>query len=501
MEPNEKVSFWTKTKNTFKKNNYFWTKIASAILAGIIVIILIICLATCNGHNHKYDSAWSSDETNHWHQATCEHDKKKDLAAHTYGDWVIVTEATETTKGSKKRVCSVCDYVDTAEIAVIPHTHSLVHHEAVAAGDEDGNIEYWSCSGCGKYFSDANATVEITDKTSVVISAYSKGLEYTLNLDGTTYSVGIGTCTDTDIVIPSTHEGKNVTNIADNAFEFNTSIKSIVMPNTITTIDWYAFNGCTNLTTIVIPESVKTIDGAVFYGCENLQSIYYKGNLSAWNIIDISDSYNDELNNATKYYYSETLPSDSANYWHYDTNGSIKVWYSEGLQFELSGNTYNVVGIGTCSDTNLIIPSIYNGLKVESINSGAFKNNSNITSVVICEGVVNIYSHAFSDCNNLQSVVIANSVKNIDGYAFQNCYKLSNANLGTGVQNIGQYAFAYTKIETIIIPISVTNIGIDSFSSCFSLKAINYVGTEEKWNQINGANSGYSGTINFGYTS
>lgn len=50
------------------------------------------------------------------------------------------------------------------------HGFDLVHHEAVAAtAEKDGNIEYWECADCGKYFSDATGDNEITDKASVVV--------------------------------------------------------------------------------------------------------------------------------------------------------------------------------------------------------------------------------------------------------------------------------------------------------------------------------------------
>ena len=61
----------------------------------------------------------------------------------------------------------------TASIDVVPsHVHTLTHVEAKdPTCTEPGNKEYWECTGCGKYFSDADATVEITDKDSVVIDA------------------------------------------------------------------------------------------------------------------------------------------------------------------------------------------------------------------------------------------------------------------------------------------------------------------------------------------
>lgn len=82
------------------------------------------------------------------------HDKK-DQAAHTPG-----APATETTP----QKCTECDYIITAALG---HTHSLTKVEANAPTcTEDGNIEYYTCSGCSKLFADATGNVEITaDKT------------------------------------------------------------------------------------------------------------------------------------------------------------------------------------------------------------------------------------------------------------------------------------------------------------------------------------------------
>ena len=74
--------------------------------------------------------------------------------------------------------CSSCGkyYLDqdgireiTLSETVIAALHNLTHHEEIAAScTEDGNIEYWSCSACGKNYSDATATTEVD---TVVIAA------------------------------------------------------------------------------------------------------------------------------------------------------------------------------------------------------------------------------------------------------------------------------------------------------------------------------------------
>lgn len=102
--------------------------------------------------------------------------------------------------------------------------------------------------------------------------SYSEGLAFSLMSDGNSYGVsGIGTCTDTDIIIPSVHNGERVSGIKLQAFYNNTNITSVVIPNSVTYINKHAFNGCTSLASVVIPESVTTIGYYAFQNCTNLK--------------------------------------------------------------------------------------------------------------------------------------------------------------------------------------------------------------------------------------
>ena len=95
-----------------------------------------------------------------------------DSEAHKWGEWIIDKEATEEEEGQRHRVCqNDPEHVETEAIPKLSHTHTLVHHAAAEATcEENGNIEFWECSGCGKYFSDANGENEI-EKNTVVIEA------------------------------------------------------------------------------------------------------------------------------------------------------------------------------------------------------------------------------------------------------------------------------------------------------------------------------------------
>ena len=75
----------------------------------------------------------------------------------------------------------------------------------------------------------------------------SNGLEFTSNSDGT-YSVTGYTGSATDVIIPSTYNGKAVTSIGYCAFWDCSSLTSIEIPDSVTSIGYQAFSSCSSLT-------------------------------------------------------------------------------------------------------------------------------------------------------------------------------------------------------------------------------------------------------------
>ena len=104
-------------------------------------------------HDHQ-SSDWKSNETEHWQVCTCGVVFHK--AAHSGGKATCKAKA-------------VCDICKESYGSPDPNSHTdLKHIDAKAATvAEEGNIEYWYCGGCNKYFSDAAATKEITKAATV----------------------------------------------------------------------------------------------------------------------------------------------------------------------------------------------------------------------------------------------------------------------------------------------------------------------------------------------
>ena len=117
----------------------------------------------------------------------------------------------------------------------------------------------------------------------------------------------------------------SVTVIGVQAFRAVQEIRIIVIPDAVTEIGGNAFTHCPDLEALVIGSGVQFIDNDIGIGSEKLNIVYYHGTQSQWEqiqIVGINVSYgffgdNIELKNATKYFYSETKPTEPGNYWHY----------------------------------------------------------------------------------------------------------------------------------------------------------------------------------------
>lgn len=142
---------------------------------------------------------------------------------------------------------------------------------------------------------------------------------YILDEDGDVEYKGNKYSLLTNLIIPNT-----MTNIDYEHFSRFNCLISITIPNSVISIDNNAFNGCTSLTSIIISDSVTSIGDYAFYNCSNLTNVFYTGTQTKWQAISIG-SNNTSLTNATIYYYSETTPSETGNYWHY-VEGVPTIW-------------------------------------------------------------------------------------------------------------------------------------------------------------------------------
>lgn len=99
------------------------------------------------GHSHSYAAEWTTDETHHWHAATCSHtDQKSGYAEHTYT--ITSDTATCTAAGEKTETC-VCGVSRTTASPAKGHTEEAIP-AVPATCTTAGKTEGKKCSVCGE---------------------------------------------------------------------------------------------------------------------------------------------------------------------------------------------------------------------------------------------------------------------------------------------------------------------------------------------------------------
>ncbi len=251
----------------------------------------------------------------------------------------------------------------------------------------------------------------------------SEGLEYTISDNGEYYIVtGIGTCTDVDIIIPSTYKGLPIEGVGEEAFCGCSKITSIVMPKGLKSIGDYAFGWRGSLTYLQIPDTVTSIGDGLY-----------------------DNSRHDRFTN---------LQCNT---------------YDNGLYLGNEENPYVV--LVSCSDGDITSCHIHEKTKI--IYSGAFSYAKNLTSVKIPDGVISINKEAFRWCSGLTSIEIPSSVMSIGNNAFEDCTDLTSVVMQSGVKSLGDEVFKYcTSLASVVMPNSLTSMGACAFYNCTSLTSM-----------------------------
>ena len=409
---------------------------------------------------------------------------------------------------------------------------------------------------------------------------------YTFSLDETTneYAITKYYGTTEEETIPATFNNLSIVEIKQYAFENVLTLKNLIIPATINKIEQSAIYGCNSLESItipfigdsldstktfgyifgassftqntsyipkslrsiIIPSSITSIGSNAFYLWSSLTNVYYEGTIESWCNISFYNADSNPMVYAEHFYmkneegnwYEVTeivitntiskignyqfigfenvtsieLPSSISNIGQgafqscsgltsielpetlmivedaaFDScrmlnnlyyNGTIETWCNVLFSTDGSlgtnpmfcaehfymkneeGNWYEV--------TEIVIPNT-----ISKVGTYQFIGFENVTSIEIPESITSIGTGAFSNCRSLTSIVLPNSVTSIGSSAFYNCSSLTTINIPEGVTSIKNSLLERcSSLVSVIIPNSVTSIEGGAFKYCSSLKSI-----------------------------
>lgn len=285
-----------------------------------------------------------------------------------------------------------------------------------------------------------------------------------------------------------------------NGWEF----KEYVLDNNL----WgYQYPNGNNLATFWLRDSVNT-DFAGFYGYYGTHMLTAGSNKAGSNQADLEAAIRPACYIDIRYIanmvgtgsfedpYKLTIDSSVVNREIDEFSVSVNIADSEDNELDLEssngllitehGDHCSVDGIGTCTLSNLIIPSEYNGLPVTIISDKAFLECTNLTSVTIPDSVTTIGDSAFSECENLAHVTMGDNVTTIGQDAFYET-AITNISLPDSVERIESLAFAccWEMVDaTITIPKSIKSLDYYAFAVTCAFIDIRYDGTMAEWEAI-----------------
>lgn len=316
-------------------------------------------------------------------------------------------------------------------------------------------------------------------------------------------------------------------NICREAFYGCSSLKEIIIPDSVTSIsrysvtsagstssNYYTFAYCTSLERVVLGSNVTKIGKYTFYGCSSLKEIEWSGVTALYGYafaacgfeeltlpeqITFFNTYAfaDNVNLKKVYYYS----SVSQNYLFANCTSLETVAIKTDQAFTFSSTTFSGCtslaafyvdennASFTVIDNFLVrtdtmeataIPGILLTQEVVTIPEGittfpaVFQNDTALKTVYLPSTITSLPSSAFSNCSSLENVIFADNcaLSAISASAFNKCSSLKNIDLPDNITTISSTAFQYSGLISIELPIDLVTIGDRAFQSCLSLESV-----------------------------
>ena len=358
-----------------------------------------------------------------------------------------------------------------------------------------------------------SGTGAMTDygSTATPWNSYNSQITSVVMNDGVT-SIGVrafNSCTKlTSVSIPA-----SVAKIGHRAFFGCSSLAAITIPDAVTSIEEKTFDGCGKLATVNLGNGMKTIKNSAFYGCRAITAITLPASMTSLSekafyncsslaavtslattapTLQSSDAFANIPSNATLHY---PAGSDYSTWMqHFAKSEEIVAAVAEGtcgenLTWVLTNNGKLIIsGTGAMTDYgstatpwnsyNSQITSVVMNDGVTSIGVRAFNSCTKLTSVSIPASVAKIGHRAFFGCSSLAAITIPDAVTSIEEKTFDGCGKLATVNLGNGLQSIRNSAFNGNRsLTSITLPASLKNIDTKAFGYCTGLTEVKLLGT------------------------
>ena len=292
----------------------------------------------------------------------------------------------------------------------------------------------------------------------------------------------------------------SITTIGNYAFESCKNIESITIPYGVTSFGYGAFRYCTSLKFLKIPSSVNEFGDGAFVGVVNLEHLtvniktppaiasdYFK-DVRRWYLFvphDAQDAYRQAPTWKNWLYIHKGASDFTVNYNTPSANYLVGYTITSTTPVIINGKAY--AGKATVTeisffDNNIKLPDgaedkFYDVRKKYAVTAVSFVNREfpsmkPNTSITLGANIETIGERTFEGLTNLTEIKLNSNLKYIGSYAFQNSGIANDINLPYGLKTCGFGVFRNTKVKHILVPGSVTSLGLDAFAENKNLEEL-----------------------------
>lgn len=243
---------------------------------------------------------------------------------------------------------------------------------------------------------------------------------------------------------------KSITTIPEFCFA-NSNLEYFELPNNITKIEQFAFSSNSKSMFIKIPNSVSEIGTHCFGYGYNIICCEANSQPDGWN----SQWAGASINSAVYWGVNENNFIEIDNNKYYIENEEAKIISYENKSEQINipetinvnGVNYNVTKIGKLSFANTILSEVSIPNFINEIDEKTFYKNSNIKKANL-SNINTIPKEMFYMASNLEEVILGNNIDRIENYAFYYCM-IKNIDIPESVTYIGEWAFARNKFKNV----------------------------------------------------
>lgn len=301
-------------------------------------------------------------------------------------------------------------------------------------------------------------------------------------------------------------EGATPEAIGEEAFYNCDSLRSVVLPNSITSIGRAAFYSCDSLRSATLPAGIKSIPTELFRYCNNLRSILVPegvteigeqafNNCHKLGTVSLPTTLTKIGSNAFSYSGIETIviPEGVTTLYgstFYDCDSLVSVTLPSTLtritrraNEETTDMSYNpfqncdrlaVIDaskspLAELPDAAFNLPKLrqldLSAATLTAIPASMCSDCDSLRVVNLPVGITSIGNQAFYSCDSLQLTSLPVGVETIGTSAFEYCSRLNMASLPASLKMLGDRAFSHASFSTFTMPVGVTSIGYATFQN------------------------------------